>query len=142
MYFVIWYLKIFTHYRILNHMQFIFQLICMQLCKCINFFLKAHNKQLSQYCLNFTIFLPKKKSFKKNGSGWVRSQVGLGWPAKNMGLVTGQPVFCFGSKKSSSDQVFLGSGQLRKFWPILPCLVPGLIAFFSISIRVLGFIVF
>ena len=65
----------------------------MQLCKCINCFLKAHNKQLNQYCLNFTIFLPKKKkSFKK------RVRVESGWPAKNTARVTGQPVFASGQK--------------------------------------------
>ena len=50
----------------------------MQLCKCINYFLKAHNKQLNQYCLNFTIFFfYQKKSFKKIvrvGSGQVDLQ--------------------------------------------------------------------
>ena len=50
----------------------------MQLCKCINCFLKAHNKQLNKYCLNFIIFLPPKKKFIKKwfgfGSGWVDPQ--------------------------------------------------------------------
>ena len=82
-------------YSLQNAQPFIFQLICMQLCKCINCFLKAHNKKLNQYCLNFTIFFTKKKSFKK----MVRVRVGLGWPAKNTGRVTGQPVFASGKKK-------------------------------------------
>ena len=94
-------------YSLQNAQPFIFQLICMQLCKCINCFLKAHNKQLNQYCLNFTIFFTKKKSFKK----MVRVRVGLGWPAKNTGWVTCQPVFASGKKKSSSGRVFFGSGQ-------------------------------
>ena len=68
-------------YSLQNAQPFIFQLICMQLCKCINCFLKTHNKQLNQYCLNFTIFfLPKKKSFKKMirvGSGRWSGRVGL-----------------------------------------------------------------
>ena len=75
----------------------------MQLCRCINCFLKPHNKQLNQYCLNFTIFLPQKKKFLKNGSGWVRSQVnpflfrvkksGSGW---------------VGSENSNPTRVFYG----------------------------------
>ena len=60
-------------YSLQNAQLFIFQLICMQLYKCINCFLKAHNKQLNQYCLNFIIFFTKKKSFKK----WFGSQVNL-----------------------------------------------------------------
>ena len=64
-------------YSLQNAQPFIYQLICMQLCKCINCFSKAHNKQLNQYCLNFTIFFYQKKSFKK--MVWVRvgSQVNL-----------------------------------------------------------------
>ena len=41
----------------------------------LNCFLKAHKKQLNQYCLYFILFLPKKKSFKNgSGSGWVYLQ--------------------------------------------------------------------
>ena len=49
----------------------------MQLYKCPNCFLKAHNKQLNKYCLNFIIFLPKKKKVLNNslGSDWVAGQV-------------------------------------------------------------------
>ena len=74
--------KIF--YSLQNAQQFIFQLICMQLCKCINCFLKTHNKQLNQYCLNFTsfFFLSKKKKrvlkklvLDRFGSGQVESRV-------------------------------------------------------------------
>ena len=79
-------------YSLQNAQPFIYQLICMQLCKCINCFSKAHNKQLNQYCLNFTIFVIKKKSFKK----WFG--FGSGWPAKNMGQVTGQPVSALDKK--------------------------------------------
>ena len=83
-------------YSLQNDQPFIFQLICMQLCKCINGFFKPHNKQLNQYCLNFT----KKKSFKKRvwvrfGSR-VRSRVNL---------------FLLRVKKSGSGRVFFGSGQ-------------------------------
>ena len=85
-------------YSLQNTQPFIFQLICMQLCKCINCFLKPHNKQLNQYCLNFTIFLPKKKSFKK----MVR--VGLGH---------GSTRLCFGSKKS--DLGWVGSENSDPF---------------------------
>ena len=70
----------------------------MQLCKCINFFLKTHNKQINQYCLNFTIFFTQKKSLKKMVRVQVESCVGLGWPAKNIGRITGQPVFALGKK--------------------------------------------
>ena len=94
-----------TLYSLQNAQPFIFQLICMQLCKCINCFLKTHNKQLNQYCLNFTIFLPKKKSFKK----MVRVLVGL--TRKKHGSGHGSTRFCFGSKKSGSGQVFFGSSQ-------------------------------
>ena len=52
-------------YSLQNAQPFIFQLIYIQLYKCINCFLKTYNKQLNQYCLNFTIFLPKKKVLKK-----------------------------------------------------------------------------
>ena len=96
-------------YSLQNAQPFIFQLICMQLCKCINCFLQAHNKQLNQYCLNFTIFFTKKKSFKKMVRVRVGSRVGSGWPAQNTGRVTGQPVFASG-KKTGSGRVFFGSG--------------------------------
>ena len=86
----------------------------MQLCKCLNYFFKAHNKQLKQYCLNFIIFFNQKKGFKK----WFESQVGLGWPAKKglgwpakKGLGHGSTCFCFMSKKSDSGRVFSRLGQ-------------------------------
>ena len=92
-------------YSLQNAQPFIFQLICMQLCKCINCFLKAHNKQLNQYCLNFTIFFTKKKKFLKNGSG-----SGLG-----RGSGHGSTRFCFGSKKNRVRVGYfsgwVGSGQ-------------------------------
>ena len=74
---VLYYLISTNLYSLQNAQPFIYQLICMQLCKCINCFSKAHNKQLNQYCLNFTIFFYQKKSFKK--MVWVRvgSQVNL-----------------------------------------------------------------
>ena len=40
----------------------------MQLCKCLNYFLKTHNKQLNQYCLNFNIFYQKIKDLKNSSS--------------------------------------------------------------------------
>ena len=71
----------------------------MQLCRCINCFLKPHNKQLNQYCLNFTIFFtPKKKSFKK--MVWVR----VGLTRKN----TGQPIFASGQKNRVRVRYFSG----------------------------------
>ena len=84
----------------------------MQLYKCINCFLETHNKQLNQYCLNFIIFLPKIFFFKM-----VRVRFGLrvgsGWPAKNTGWITGQPVFALGQKNRVRIRYFLsrvGSG--------------------------------
>ena len=38
----------------------------MQLCKCLDCFLKTHNKQINLYCLNF--FSLPKKIVLKNGS--------------------------------------------------------------------------
>ena len=62
-------------YSLQNAQLFIFQLICMQLCKYIDCFLKVHNKQLNQYCLYFIyfFFLHKKKVLKKNGSSSGRA---------------------------------------------------------------------
>ena len=95
---------------------FIFQFICMQLCKCLNYFLKAHNKQLNQYCLNFIIFLTKKKVLKNGLShrlGWVGPQ--------KKGWVTGQPVFASCWKNRVRVRYFLG--WVRKFWSVLPCII-------------------
>ena len=92
-------------YLLQNAQQFIFQLICMQLCKCINYFLKPYNKQLNQYCLHFTIFFtPKKKVLKK----WFGFGFGSSWPAINTGRVTGQPVFASGQKIRFGSGIFLG----------------------------------
>ena len=95
-------------YSLQNAQPFIFQLICMQLCKCINCFLKAHNKQLNQYCLNFPIFFYQKKKVLKKwfgfGSGRGSGRVD---PQKNTGRVTGQLVFASGQK----NRVRVGSGQ-------------------------------
>ena len=67
---VLYYLISKNLYSLQNAQPFIFQLICMQLCICINCFLKAHNKQLNQYCLNFTIFFTKKKKVLKKWFGF------------------------------------------------------------------------
>ena len=80
-------------YSLQNVQSFIFQSICMELCKCLNCFLEAHNKQLNQYCLLFFFFfLKKKQSLKK----WFGSQGGLTW--KNTGRVTNQPIFALSKK--------------------------------------------
>ena len=86
-------------YSLQNAQPFIYQLICMQLCKCINCFSKAHNKQLNQYCLNFTFFFYQKKSFKKMVWVQVRSQVNLFllW-VKKIGFRSG--IFRVGSENS------------------------------------------
>ena len=87
-------------YSLQNAQSFIFQLICMQLCKCLNCFLKAYNKQLNQYCLNFFFFT--KKKFLKIVRVWIES----GWHVKKMSQVTSQLVFASGQK----NQVQVGSG--------------------------------
>ena len=95
---VICYLISKNFYSLQNVQPFIFQLICMQLCKCINCLLKTHNKQLDQYCLNFTFFFSqKKKKFKKKGSG----------------RVTGQPIFASSQKNQVHVEYF--SGRVRIF---------------------------
>ena len=60
-------------YSLQNAQPFIFQLICMQLYKYLNCFLKTHKKQLNQYCLNFFFFTKKKflKKWFRFGSGRV-----------------------------------------------------------------------
>ena len=106
---VLYYLISKNLYSLQNAQPFIFQLICMQLCKCINCFLKAQNKQLNQYCLNFTIFFTKKKVLKiwfGFGSGRVN-------PQKKTSQVTGQPVFALGKKNRVRVGYF--SGWVRKF---------------------------
>ena len=79
----------------------------MQLCKCLNCFLKTHNKQLNQYYLNFIIFFYQKKVLK-NALGLSRVTV---W-------ITGQTVF-ISSKKNQVRVKFFRV----KFWPVLLCLV-------------------
>ena len=69
---------------------FIFQIICLQLCKGLNYFLKTYNKKLNQYCLSFIVFLAKKKKKVLNMvrvTGWVKLT------CKKIGQVTGQPIF-------------------------------------------------
>ena len=88
-------------YSLQNAQPFIFQLICMQLCKCIHCFLKAHNKQLNQYYLNYTTCFTQKKKLVRVGS--TRK--------KKTRVESRSAYFCFGSKKSGSGQVFFGSGQ-------------------------------
>ena len=75
-------------YSLPNAQLFIFQFICMQLYKCLNCFLKTHNKQLNQYCLYFILFFYQKKVLKNS----------LGWPTKNTSQVTGHLVFASGQK--------------------------------------------
>ena len=77
---ILCYLISINHYSLQIAQSFIFQFICMQLCKCLNCFLKTHNKQLNQYCLNssFFFFFTKKKKGFKNGLGH-ESDCGSGW---------------------------------------------------------------
>ena len=115
MYFAIWYLKIITHYRILNHSFFnLFTDIHVN----VLIFFKAHNNQLNQYYL----FFYKKKNFKNSlghGSGWV----GSGWLEKNISWVTSQSVFTSGQKIWFWLGIFqVGLGRLRKLWFVLPFL--------------------
>ena len=60
---VLYYLISKNLYSLQNAQPFIFQLICMQLYKYLNFFLKSHNKH--PYYLNFTIFFTQEKKFLK-----------------------------------------------------------------------------
>ena len=46
----------------------------------------------------------------------------MGWPAKKIGSSHRLTRFCFGSKKSDSGHLFFGSGHVKKFWLVLPCL--------------------
>ena len=99
-------------YLLQNAQSFIFQLICIQLCKCINCFLKPHNKQLNQYCLNFTIFFFTQKK-KKNLNGFG-SGLGLGRVDPQKPRV-GSRVNLFllhvkKKKKSGLDRVLFGLG--------------------------------
>ena len=109
---VLCYLISKNFYSLQNAQPFIFQFICMQLCICLNCFLKGHNKQLNQYCLNFIIFFYQKKK--------VLKMVRVGLTRKNASQVTGQPIFTLGQKNRVRVEYFLG--WVRKFWPILPCL--------------------
>ena len=79
----------------------------MQLCKCLNCFLKTHNKQLNQYYLNFIIFFYQKKVLKN---------------ALGLSRVTGQTVFIL-SKKNQVRLNFFESSWVRIFWPVFLCLV-------------------
>ena len=74
----------------------------MQVYKCLTCFLKTHNKQLNQYCLNFIIFLQKKKRFGFE-SGQVDSQ-------KTRVELRANPVLLV-SKILGSGRVFFGSSQ-------------------------------
>ena len=108
MLFAMSYLKIFTYYRMLNHSSFN-SFACSYICKCLDCFLKAHNKKLNQYCLHFIIFFTARKKNFKNCFGfrlgwvdlqktWVRSWVNL---------------FLLQVKKSSLSQVFFGSSWVE-----------------------------
>ena len=85
---ILYYLIFKNFYSLQNAQPFIFQFICMQLYKCLNWFLKTHNKQLNQYCLYFILFFYQKKVLKNS----------LGWPTKNTSQVTGHLVFASGQK--------------------------------------------
>ena len=91
----------------------------MQLCKCFNCFLKAHNKQLNQYCLNFTIFFTQKKKVLKKwfgfGSGRRLGRVDLQKTRDGSQI----NLFLLQVKKKKNSS----SSRVRKFWPVVPCLV-------------------
>ena len=91
---------------------------------------KLHVKLLSCLVIYWLLFgsgalcfihLVSRRSFNivlANFFKWVGSLViwvGLGWLAKKSGRIIGQSVFASSKKKS-------GSGWVRKFWPVLPCL--------------------
>ena len=92
-------------YSLQNAQPFIFQLIYIQLCKYINCFLKAHNKQLNQCCLNFIIFFTKKKKVLKKWFGFESGQVD---PQKTRVGSWVNPFLFQVKKKSGSDRVGLG----------------------------------
>ena len=103
---ILYYLIFKNIYSLQNAQLFFVQLICMQLCKYINCFLKTHNKQLNQYCLNFSIFFTKKKKVLKKWfgfeSGWVDLQKTRVGSRVNP--------FLLKVKKSGSNRVFFESG--------------------------------
>ena len=79
----------------------------MQLCKCLNCFLKTHNKQLNQYCLYFILFLTKKKVLKNGlSSGHVRGQVKL--TRKKHGSGHESTCFALGQKNRVRVRYFSG----------------------------------
>ena len=85
-------------YSLQNTQPFFFQFTYMQLCKRLNYFLKVHNKQLNQYCLNFIfIFTPKKKVLE-NYSGHGSSRVDPKNTHTHTSRVTDQPIFALGQK--------------------------------------------
>ena len=51
---------------------------------------------------------------------WVR--VWSGWPAKNTGWVTGQPIFA-----SSKKKIGFKSSRIKKLWHVLPCLLHSIV---------------
>ena len=109
-------------YSLQNAQRYIFQLICIKLCKCLNCFLKTHNKQLNKYSLNFIFYFYQKKKVLKNGSSsdWVALT------RKNTGQVISQPVFT--SIRVKINQVWVEYFRvklswIRKFWLFLSCLL-------------------
>ena len=107
---ILYYLIFKNIYSLQNAQLFFVQLICMQLCKYINCFLKTHNKQLNQYCLNFSIFFTKKKKVLKKwfgfGSGRESGRVDL----QKTRVGSRVNPFLLKVKKSGSNRVFFESG--------------------------------
>ena len=75
--------------------------------------------------MSYFIIIFTKNKVLKNDLGRI------GLTHKNTGQVMCQPVFASDKKKkSSSGRVFSGwveSSRVRKFWPILPCLIQTLV---------------
>ena len=115
---VLCYLTFKNLYTLQNTQLFVFQLIYMQLRKWLNSFFKAHKKQLNQYCTNFTIFLPKKKSFKKI----VRVRVESSRVDPQKTQVESQVNLFLLCVKKFWVRVGYFSGRVKKFWPVFPCL--------------------
>ena len=99
-------------YSLLNVQPFIFQFICMQLCKYLNCFPKTHNKQINQYCLNFIIIFTKKNVLK-NGSGRKSGRVDL--QKTRVGSQVNSFLFQVKKIKFRSGIFWIGLNWIRKF---------------------------
>ena len=94
----------------INHSSFN-SFACSYVNVSINCFLKAHNKQLNQYCLNFIFFYPKIKSFKKLFGFRSGRRLGRVDPQKHR-LDHESTRFCVKSKKIKFESNFSGPSRV------------------------------